>query len=126
MKNPSFSRTARKLIGDFRGLPLDEPAKMRKRETKNLTSVIEELRIRHGIGRTTPEQALRDLWSELVGAANAAYSHPARIDYGRRLIVAVSHSVVRNELFLHRAAIVERIQKVPGCAGVTELRVVAG
>src|SRR5580698_8377368 len=119
MKNPPFSRSARKLIGDFRGLPLDEPAKMRRRETKDLASVIEELRIRHGIGRTTPEQSLRDLWSELVGAANASYSHPARIDYGRRLIVAVSHSVVRNELFLHRAAIVERIQKVPGCAGVT-------
>jgi hypothetical protein len=126
VKDPSFSRAAQRLIGDFRGLPLREPAKMRKRETKDLAALVEDLRNRYGIGRTTPEQTLRDHWSELVGAANAAYSHPARIDYGRRLIVAVSHSVVRNELFLHRAAIVERIQKLPGCSGVTELRVVAG
>ena len=126
MKNPPFSRAAQRLIGDFRGLPLQEPAKMRKRETKDLASLVEDLRNRYGIGRTTPEQTLRDHWSELVGAANAAYSHPARIDYGRRLIVPVSHSVVRNELFLHRAAIVDRIQKLPGCSAVTELRVVAG
>jgi hypothetical protein len=126
MKNPPFSRAAQRLIGDFRGLPSQEPAKMRKRETKDLAALVEDLRNRYGIGRSTPEQTLRDNWSELVGAANAAYSHPARIDYERRLIVAVSHSVVRNELFLHRAAIVERVQKLPGCSGVTELRVVAG
>jgi len=34
--------------------------------------------------------------------------------------------VVRNEIFLHRAEIVDRIRKLPGCAGVKELWVKAG
>jgi hypothetical protein len=56
----------------------------------------------------------------------AAYSHPVRIEQGRRLLVHASHAVVRNELFLNRAAFVERIRKLPGCAGVKELWVKAG
>jgi hypothetical protein len=40
--------------------------------------------------------------------------------------VNASHAVVRNELFLHRAEIVARIRKLPGCAGVQELWVKAG
>ncbi len=32
-----------------------------------------------------------------------------------------SHAVVRNELFLHRAIIVARLQKLPGCAGIKEI-----
>jgi hypothetical protein len=33
---------------------------------------------------------------------------------------------VRNELFMHRAEIVERIQKLPGCAVIKELNLRAG
>ena len=120
-----FSKMAERLISDFRKLP-PEPAKMRKRETKGIGEIMEGLQARHGIGRVTPEQTLRDHWPELVGTANATYSHAVRIDYNRRLVVQVTHAVVRNELFLHRESILQRIQKLPGCAGVTELRVVAG
>jgi hypothetical protein len=62
----------------------------------------------------------------LVGPANAAYSNAVRLDRGRRLLVHASHSVVRSELFLHRAAIVERIQKLPGCSEIKEIFVRAG
>jgi hypothetical protein len=123
---PSFSKPAEELIGDLRGIPLDEPPRMRRRPTKAVAPLIEELLVKYQIGRHSPEQTIRDHWVEMVGAANAAYSHPVRIDRGRALFVLVSHSVVRNELFLHRDTILEKIQKLPGCDHVRLLLLRAG
>ena len=121
-----FSKPAEELIGDLRGIPFDEPRKMKRRPTKPVAPLIEELLVKYQIGRHSPEQTIRDHWVEMVGAANAAYSHPVRIDRGRSLFVLVSHSVVRNELFLHREAILEKIQKLPGCDQVRQLMLRAG
>lgn len=84
------------------------------------------LRSKHSIGRVTVEQTIRDHWSEVVGAANAGYSHAVRIDERGKLVVHASHSVVRNELFMHRAEIIERIQKLPGCRAIQQLRLAQG
>ena len=121
-----FSKLAEQLIADLRGIPNREPPRQRKRPTREAGSVIEELMVKHRIGRPAPEDAIRERWTELVGAPIAAYSHAVTLEQGRKLIVQASHAVVRNELFLHRAEIVARIQKLPGCAGVRELWVKAG
>ena len=121
-----FSKAAQELIGDLRGIPFDEPRNMRRRPTKPMAPLIEELLVKYQVGRHSPEQTIRDHWVEKVGAANAAYSHPVRIDRGRSLFVLVSHSVVRNELFMHRTAILEKIQKLPGCDHVREVNLRAG
>ena len=118
---PVFSKNARELIGEFRGVPLDEPRSMRRRPTKAMAPLIEELLVKYQVGRHSCEQTIRDHWADMVGAANAAYSHPVRIERGRSLMVLVSHAVVRNELFLHRASILEKIQQLPGCAHVKEI-----
>ncbi len=122
---PPFSRVAEDLIASFRRVPGGEPARQRKRPTREAGEAIEELLAKFHIGRTSLEDTIRAHWSEIVGPANAQYSHALRID-GRRLAVQASHAVVRNELFLHRATIVERIQQLPGCAGVKEIWVRAG
>lgn len=124
-KGTPFSRLAEKTIGEFRRVGTGDPDKMRRRPTRDLAEVMEELRVKHRIGRAAPEDAVREAWSDLVGTANAAYSHPLRIE-GRRLIVQATHSVVRNELFLHRREIVERVKKLPGCGSVTDLHLRAG
>jgi hypothetical protein len=36
------------------------------------------------------------------------------------------HAVVRNELFHHRQAIVEKLRKLPGCDGIKGLALRAG
>jgi hypothetical protein len=122
----TFSKIAQRLIGDFRRLPLKEPEKMRRRSTKEVGAVLEELRVKYQIGRSTPEQAIRDQWAELVGPANATYSHPLRLDGSRRLVVQATHGVVRNELFLNRETILDRIRKLPGCATIKSLHLVPG
>ena len=121
----SFSKLAERLVGDLRGVPSDDPLRSRRRPTRPLTELIEELLQKNQIGRSSPEQTIRDHWPALVGASNAAHSHAARIERNR-LLVLVPHSVVRNELFHHRDEIVSRIRKLPGCADVRSLNLRAG
>jgi len=120
-----FSKLAEELVGEFRGVSFDEPRRAVKRPTKGLHLLIEELLIKNQIGRPSAEQTIRDQWSALVGSANASYSHAARIERGR-LIVLAAHSVVRNEIFHHRDEIVARIRKLPGCEAIKSLNIRAG
>jgi hypothetical protein len=120
-----FSKIAEELVGELRGGSPDDPPRSKRRATQSLATLVEQLMLQHQIGRASPEQAIRDQWVELVGAANAAYSHPAKLERGK-LTVLAAHSVVRNELFLHRAEIVERIRKLPGCEAIKALNLRAG
>lgn len=121
----TFSKLAENLVADFRRLPSGDPPRARQRPTKDLPSLIEQLLQRHQIGRSAPEDVIRQHWPEIVGVANASYSHPARIER-HRLIVLAAHAVVRNELFHHRAEIVSRIQQLPGCGGIKALILAVG
>lgn len=120
-----FSKLAEELVGELRGVPFDEPRRSKKRATQSLAAVVEQLMVKHQIGRPSSEHTIRDHWTQLVGTANAAYSHPALIERGR-LTVLASHAVVRNELFLHRDEIVQRIRKLPGCGDVKSLNLRSG
>ncbi len=117
---PHFSRSAEELIAALRRLP-SEPGRQRRRPTRDAASLVEDLMVKYQIGRPSAEQTIRDHWTELVGAANASYSHAVQIDPRGRLAVIASHSVVRNELFLHRQTILERIRQLPGCGHVRSL-----
>ena len=120
-----FSRIAEELVGDLRGMSVDEPRRAVKRPTQELASVIDQLMTKHQVGRPSAEQAIRDNWAEIVGAANAAYSHAVTIERNR-LVVLASHSVVRNELFHHREQIVARIRQFPGCETIKSLNLRGG
>lgn len=120
-----FSRIAEELVGDLRGIGSDEPKKARKRPTQELQAVLEQLLQKYQIGRSAPEYTIRDHWPELVGAANASYSHAVAIERNR-LTVLVSHGVVRNELFMHRDEILARLRKLPGCGDIKSLNLRSG
>jgi hypothetical protein len=120
-----FSRAVENLVAGFRHLPEDR-GRSRSRQAQTLGDAVEKLMTKYQIGRPSPEQTIRDNWSALVGPANAAYSNAVRIDRGKRLLVHASHAVVRSELFLHRAAIAERIRKLPGCEEIKDIFIKAG
>ena len=120
-----FSKIAEELVGELRRVPFEDPKRSKKRPSRPLAELIEELLQKNQIGRSSPEQTIRDHWVELVGSANASYSHPARIERNQ-LVVLAAHAVVRNELFHHRAGIVERVKKLPGCAHIKSLNLRAG
>ena len=122
----TFSKLAEELVGDLRGgLTPDDPRRSVKRPTQDLHAVIEQLMTKHPIGRPSAEQTIRDHWAEIVGAANATYSHAAMIERNR-LVVLASHAVVRNELFHHREQIVAKIRQLPGCETIKSLNLRAG
>jgi Dna[CI] antecedent, DciA len=110
---PEFSRAIENLIAGFRELPADA-SRSRRRPTTNLGALIDELLVKYRISHDSLEHSIRDQWPTLVGAANAAYSHPLTVEKNL-LVVLVSHAVVRNELFQHKAVIVEKLKKLPGC-----------
>lgn len=122
----SFSRLAEEVIADFRGIPLDTPKRMKRRETKALAPMLEELLVKYHIGSRSPVDEIRDHWASFVGTANQSYSHPVEIDKRGHLVVLVSHAIVRNELFMHRTAILEKVKSLPGCGQVRDLRFRAG
>ena len=120
-----FSKIAEELVCELRGVPSDEPKRSKKRPTQSLAVLIEQLLAQHHLGRESPEHTIRDHWKAIVGEANAGYSHPATIE--RNLLnVLTGHPVVRNELFLHRTEIAERIRKLPGCGHVKAINLRAG
>lgn len=120
-----FSRLAEELVGDLRGVAFEDPKRAKKRATQALPDILEQLLQKYQIGRSAPEHTIRDHWRELVGPANANYSHAVSIERNR-LLVLVSHAVVRNELFMHKDEIVARIQKLPGCGDIKALNLRSG
>jgi hypothetical protein len=121
-----FSKAAEDLIASLRRIPSEDPRGLRRRPSHEFVELVDSLRAKHGIGRPTTEQAIREKWPEIVGPANAAYSNAVRIDERGRLVIHATHAVVRNELFLNRAEIMERIRRIPGCASIKLLHLSQG
>jgi hypothetical protein len=119
-----FSHEVENLIASFRGMPEGE-SRARNRKTQDLGALIDELLVKYRISHDSLEHSIREKWVELVGAPNAAYSHPVVVERGQ-LLVLVSHAVVRNELFHHRLQILEKLRKLPGCDGIKGLTLRAG
>lgn len=119
-----FSRAVENLIAGFRGLP-DDRSRSRKRKPTELAAMIDELLVKYRISHDSIEHSIRAQWRELVGVANATYSHPLAIERNL-LVVLVSHAVVRNELFMHRDSILQKLRKLPGCAEIKGLNLRSG
>jgi len=119
-----FSREVENLIAGFRGLPEDD-TRSKRRKTADLATLIDELLVKYRISHDSLEHSIREKWPELVGVANATYSHPLVVERNQ-LVVLVSHAVVRNELFHHRAGILEKLRKLPGCGAIKSLALRSG
>jgi hypothetical protein len=95
----------------------DDLSRSKRRKTIDLGALVDELLVKYRISHDSLEHSIREKWPELVGVANASYSHPLVVERNQ-LVVLVSHAVVRNELFHHRLTILEKLKKLPGCGDV--------
>lgn len=125
MADKKFSRQVENLIADFRGLPPDL-SRSKLRETRGLGDVVEQILHKYRIGMATPEDAIRQAWTEIVGAANATFCHPLRIDRERTLVIGVSNPVVRQELLFHKATILQRIRAIPAAQHISDVTIRTG
>lgn len=115
-----FSRSIENLIAGFRALP-EDTSRSKRRKPVDLGALVDDLLVKHRISHDSLEHSIREKWTELVGVANASYSHPLVVERGL-LVVLVSHAVVRNELFQHKASIMGKLHKLPGCAAIKGLQ----
>lgn len=81
---------------------------------------------KYHLGESSPIQALRDRWPELVTRTLAAYSHPVEISASGWLVVLVSNSVAKQELTNNRRTFLARIKAVPACDTVKGMSFRAG
>ena len=93
----TFSRTAEDLIASLRRLPLDDNPRARRRPTRPLSGLVEDLVVKHSIGRHSPEQEIREHWADhvrdFIGAAvddGNQPRHSRRLDFGQTAF-AVDH-----------------------------------
>ncbi|MGH8019165.1 MAG: DUF721 domain-containing protein [Opitutaceae bacterium] len=120
MSGHKFSRRVENMIADLRGVPRDE-SRSRQRETAPVAGLMDRLLHKYRIGMSTPEEAIRDGWKEIVGEANAVFCFPLRIANERTLIVGVSNPVVRQELMFHKALVLSRVRAIPACSHIREI-----
>ncbi len=116
----TFRHLARQLVADLRGVPDRTPARQVKRPTHALGGLIDELLVKHHIGRHTPEDTIRENWPALVGPAIAHYSHAGQIDPKGKLVILYNQPVAGNELRFHQASILAKIQALPGLRNVVK------
>jgi hypothetical protein len=120
-----FTRSVENLIASLRGVPTND-SRSRPRRERPLGETIDQLLRKYHIGADAPDHTVRQHWAEIVGSANAAYSHPVKIDTKGRLLVLVSHAVVRDEIRLLETIILQRIRQLQGCEKVVGLTLRAG
>ncbi len=116
----TFRSVARQLVADLRGVPDDTPARQIKRPTHALGPLLDELLVKHHIGRHTPEDTIRENWPAIVGPAIAHYSHAGQIDPKGKLVILYNQPVAGNELRFHQANILAKIQALPGLRTVVK------
>ena len=120
-----FTRSVENLIASMRGLPTND-SRSRPRRERPIGETIDQLLRKYHIGDDAPDHTVRQHWAEIVGNANAAYSHPVKIDTKGKLLVLVSHAVVRDEIRLLDTIILQRVRQLNGCEKVVGLTLRAG
>lgn len=121
----AFPRHIENMIASLRGLPPDR-SRSRLRETAPIGDLVSGLLDKYRIGMPSMEETIMQNWDTTVGSANAGFVHLLKIENERRVLVAVSNPIVRQELFFHRKLILERIRALPGCGQIRELVLRAG
>lgn len=120
-----FPRHVENLIASLRGLPQDRSRSV-LRESTPLSQVVPGILEKYRIGLPSREETIMQNWDTIVGPANAQFVNLLKIERERRVFVAVSNPIVRQELFFHRKTLLKRIQALPGCGDLRELVLRAG
>ena len=120
-----FSRAVENLIAGFRDLP-EDPGRSRRRPTVNLTALIDELLVKYRISHDSLEHSIREKWPELVGAANASYSHPVVVEKRPAGRPRLARRRPQRALPCTRTRSSRKLRKVPGCTAIKGLALRTG
>lgn len=95
---------------------------MRRREPVRVGEALDQFfRERPEILKKFAEARLPEVWAQVVGPEIAKYTLRVNVERGGRMFVYLNSSVVRNEVFMRRAALKEELNRVLGQEVVAHL-----
>ncbi|MDR2200546.1 MAG: DUF721 domain-containing protein [Puniceicoccales bacterium] len=107
-----FSRRIQNLIATFRGLPRDNAVSV-LREERSLRDLLPDILKKYtGTVESRVSGEILTHWPAIVGEEFCPYCTPHKISPRGVLMVKVRDSVVRQELFFKRDAILGRIRRL--------------
>ncbi|TVR50636.1 MAG: DUF721 domain-containing protein [Puniceicoccaceae bacterium] len=115
-----LTRRQTDLVADFLGLPRQPDDRIPPDDA--FSRAIDRVLERNRIGIETPELALQEQWENIVGPLHAHHCWPLRINTRQFLLIATSNPVVRQDLFFRRRELLRKVQQLPGCSGIRDLR----
>ena len=115
----NFSKNTEDIIADFRGLPRTITYSS-KRPPVQLDNLLVILKEKYKLEQPSAERTMVEHWGEIFGNL-AGRCNPVRIKDGRTLIVSVTNQTLRSELQFRKRAVLEKIQALPNCQGVSEI-----
>ena len=87
---------------------------MERRKTVHISEIIQEiLKNNKTLKGKLDETTITQKWEEVVGVAMARYTKKVYVSKGT-LFVEVTSSVARNELFMSRSVLIERLNSLTG------------
>jgi predicted nucleic acid-binding Zn ribbon protein len=113
-----FSRRVQNLIANFRGLPRDDSSSILKEE-QSIEQLIQDI-LRKYVYKSDVEIGvkIRENWPQIVGNMLCKSCTPHKIGEKGNLIIKVQSGVVRNELFLQKEEILQRIREICPRSGI--------
>ncbi|MDR1256040.1 MAG: DUF721 domain-containing protein [Puniceicoccales bacterium] len=120
MAKSPFKRHIRNLIADLRSLPREESTASLRRPRK--IGTVAEVVIKNFAVRSRCEDVLLENWATVVGGNFSSRCSPHKILPSDVLIIRCSNAVIRSELALVKATILENIAKLPRCKHIRDVR----
>ena len=118
----SLTWQEQRLLAQFRNVRHWEP-NASVRNLKPIHGTVERLVRKWNLGELIPaEQIIIRQWKELLGSDRAQRCQPVRITGGTRLIIAVAHPVLRQELEFEKRAILRKLRALPGCESIHSIQ----
>ncbi len=117
-----FAKSTEDIIADFRGLPRTVTSSSRKQPVP-LDNLLVVLKEQYKLEAPSPERSLVQNWEAVFGSNLAGRCHPVRIKDERTLIISVTNQTLRSELQFQKRAILQRIQQLPHCSQIGDIRI---
>ena len=108
-------------LSHFRGLPRTVTQSTRHKPVL-LDTVLEQIKEKYRLEKPSPERSIIENWNEIFGKL-AGRCNPLSLKEDKILIISVANQTLRTELQFQRPALLKKIQSLPYCENISEIRI---
>lgn len=93
---------------------------MRKKQVMSIGEILQQVMREEGLESPLQQQRLLAAWPEVIGPAMTAYTSELFLK-NQTLIVRVTSSVLRQELYLAKAVLIRNLNRKAGAQVITDI-----